>query len=243
MHRSYVSPAWIDLFLADRNEPLPIDAAKRFTQVLRVHENEEIAVFDGQGREVRGCLSFSHQSVHFVNANLHQHTVTKPLVILYQAAISEDKISETIKRGCEFGVDRFIIFAAERSEAHCFLKLKRKQDRLFRIAIDACRQSGRFFIPTIDFLPSLSMDKTPEGLGIYGDVSEKKRLSEFLNQHADFLDQFHIVVGPEGGLSAKEGAVLKGWGFVPVSWAPYVLRSELAHLAPLAIFNAFSGRA
>jgi 16S rRNA (uracil1498-N3)-methyltransferase len=243
MHRSYVSPAWVDSFLIDNNEPLPIDAAKRFTQVLRIHADEEIAVFDGQGRELRGYLKLNDNNVYFSKAKLHQQALSQPQLILYQAAISEDKISETIKRGCEFGVDRFIIFNAERSEAHCYLKLTRKKDRFNRIAIDACRQSGRFFIPPVYFSPSLLFDKTPQGFGIYGDVAEKRRLSEILKPEAGLLDEFHIVVGPEGGLSPKEIEVLQKWGFWSVSWAPYVLRSELAHLAPLAIINAFCGRA
>jgi len=239
----------MDSYLADVNQPLPTTAMERFFSVLRIKPQEMVAVFDGCGREVRGLLAFNKntKTAVFANATLIEQERLKPAIVLVQAAIEEKSLSETIKRGCEYGVDRFIIFSAEHSEKFCFNKLRAKVDRLDRIARDACRQSGRFFVPTISFKDRLddiiSEERSVMSFGVFGDVGERSLLSNRLRGWQNVGGEFFVVVGPEGGLSDTERTMLKRRGFFGVQWAPFTLRSELAALAAIAIFHAFVGRA
>lgn len=245
MHRSYVPKEWIDAFIVDERHELPQDAITRFYSVLRVKPDESVAVFDGCGRQVVGIIS--KITANFIKAELLFTPLSNPEIVLVQAAIEEAKITETIQRGVEYGVDRFIIFFAERSDPYILSKLEKRLDRLMRIAQDASRQSERMYIPSIATVSSLKdvVQQTIDnmGLGVFGDPQSSQKFSEILRRQWPFKKPFWIVVGPEGGLSSSECDRLSEAGLTGVQWAPYVLRSELAGLSAIAIFNAINGRA
>jgi 16S rRNA (uracil1498-N3)-methyltransferase len=248
MHRSYVPKEWISCFSANKKHPLPKDVAARFFSVLRIKAHEEVAVFDGCGREVIGLLTKNpDQTVVFLQASLHVAQPSKPQIILVQAATEEGKMAETVRRGCEYGIDQLIIFNGERSEKFSFNKLQKREQRLWHIAEDACRQSGRLFIPSLSFASSIAAfqkEKTHDlGLGIFGDLLGYRLLSKILAERGSFTEDFIVVVGPEGGLSVNEKEELIKGGFLSAKWAPFTLRCELAGLAAIAIFNAYIGKA
>lgn len=247
MHRSYVTKEWMDSFIDDPyGMGLPKDARARFFSILRVGPHEVVSVFDGCGREVVGRLDHtgSDEAV-FLSFDIRREEPVIPQMVLMQAAISEQKITETIKRGCEYGVDGFIFFSAERSDKYCFERLKSRADRLTRVCEDACRQSGRLFIPPIDFLgfdELIPKIKRQNIVAVFGDPGGEMRLSQLLS--AGFRDKdLYILVGPEGGFSEREKDMLISNDVHGVRWAPYILRSELSHLAAIAIANASLGRA
>lgn len=242
MHRAYVDKAWIDSFLANQKLSLPEEVSKRFLTVLRIKSTEKVAVFDGHGREVIGTIVSQQGQDYFGQAQLKTHERLKPMIVLIQAAIEESKLSETIKRGSELGVDRFVIFESSRSEPYTYSKIAKKHERFMRMAIDACRQSGRVFIPEIIFEKSLASVYTEPGMGVFGDVQGHMLLSKYLDKSIGEIP-FSIVVGPEGGLSDEEKTSLLKMGFVGVVWSPFVLRTELAGVFAVAIFHACAGRA
>lgn len=246
MHRSYVSKLWIDAYLDNNQERLPRDVEQRFFSVVRIKSDEEVAVFDGAGRQIVGALKKDGTGAYFFSARVIEEEPAKPAIVVLQAAIEDAKLSQTIQRGCEFGVDRFVIFPAERSDKFCFEKLKKRADRFMRIAEDAARQSGRLFIPSIEFETNLSdalaKTRAHECIGFFGEVAHNVRLSQILSQHVNREASYYVVIGPEGGLCESEKALLCSSGFLGVLWAPYVLRSELASLAAVSIINAYCGR-
>jgi len=214
MHRSYVSKAWIDAFIINEHERLPSDVETRFFSVLRIKPDEVVAVFDGDGRQIMGTLK-KNQGAYFINAQLINKSRISPEIVVIQAAIDEAKLSQTIQRGCELGVDRFIIFSGERSVGFCLGKLEKRRERLESIAQDAARQSERFFIPTIAFVPALRdviLCTADKGIGLFGDVTGNVLLSRLLAQKNLSDAPCYICVGPEGGLSAHETLALPAPG-------------------------------
>ncbi len=244
MHRAFVEKNWIDSYLNDEHVALPHEVEARFFKILRIKPQEKVAVFDGMGRQVVGTLTKVSQKAFFDQSTFFNEPKLEPAIVLLQAAIEEAKMSECIKRGCEFGVDKFVIFNAEHSEKYCYEKLKKRHDRLRLLAIDACRQSGRLFVPEIIFYDSLAkaLDEKEERLVFYGDPSSKNLLSEVLASN-DGTKDLWILVGPEGGTSKNEIEKLKNSGFLGVRWSLYTLRSELASLAAVAIISAKLKRA
>jgi 16S rRNA (uracil1498-N3)-methyltransferase len=246
VHRSYVSKEWIDSFIVDNKIAIPPEACARFFSVVRIKAKEQAAVFDGNGREVAGVLAYEDRFARFLNPVLRIIPPPCSKIILVQAALDDSKLAETIKRGSEYGIDRFIIFNAQRSEKFCFKKLLAKKERFERIAQDACRQSERLFIPTIEFhelMSSLFVSQEKKTLGLFGDSKEQRLLSKLLWEQKEMHNNYCIVVGPEGGLTEAECSTLHDFGFIGVQWAPFVLRSELACLSPVSILQAFLGRA
>lgn len=241
MHRSYVKKQWMDAFLKDSKITLPDEVLHRFSHVVRIQDNEEIALFDGYGRELRGLI----KKGSFLTMRLIEQKRPSPEITLMQAAILEPKITETLKRATEFGVDRFIIFNAQKSDKFLYNKIKKREDRLLRVVIDAARQSGRLFVPEILFVDSLllALKEMNDGdFGIFGDLKSQLLLSHVL-KHQYREQNIVIVVGPEGGLDEKEIALLEKENLKGLMWAPYTLRTEFAALAPLSIINAYLGRA
>lgn len=243
MHRSYVEPAWIEAWLKDPKYRLPPEASRRFVEIVRIKTQEKIALFDGQGRQITGLLAHDKSSnlYYLEEAKLIKVSPATPQIILAQAAITESKIAETLRRGCEFGVDKFIIFNAQKSESFCLNKLKKRSARLEAILLDAARQSERLLTPNLIFTEDLKNYLRPQG--VFGDLGSDIKLSEILKQKYDSQKDFLIVIGPEGGLTPGEIENLQKAHLTGVRWGPYTQRSELAGLAAVSIFNAFCGRA
>lgn len=242
MHRSYVNKSWLDKYLLNQEHPLPDEVVKRFLSVVRVKNDEKVVVFDGCGRELVGTIEKPNK---FQLCQLINNEEPRPKVILLQGAIDLKKIEQTVMRCTEIGVADIVIFNAQFSNSFCYKKLLAKKDRLEFIAQDAARQSERAFIPKIYFCDDIkhaaeySVDM---GLGVFGDARESRHLSSLLIDNR--LDKnIFIAVGPEGGLSSTEQRVLIEKSFISSLWAPFVLRSELAGFAALAIINAFLKRA
>lgn len=244
MHRCFIEAAWIDRFIKNPKEPLPKEVLHRLLKVVRVSSDEPVALFDGQGREIEGKLS--QHDLCLKETLLRQEKAPEPRIILLQASIEEQKLSETLKRGTEIGIDSFVIFNAKNSEPFLLNKLKRREERLRSLVTDAARQSGRLFVPGIIFADdlkyALSLIKG-SSYGVFGDLEENTLLSYSLSGNADPNLNIIIVVGPEGGLSPLEKNELLKNGFHGVRWAPFTMRTELASIAAVAIVNAFLKRA
>lgn len=240
MHRSFVERRWIDQWLNDPQIVLPKESQERFFKIVRVKEHEEVALFDGQGREITGSLS---KAGHLLNPVLREEAADALSIVVLQAALEEAKISETIKRGTEFGAHRFVIFNAERSDPFCWQKLIKREERLKNVAIDAARQSGRLFVPEISFIKdSASWFKDGQVFGCFGDLAATQGLWQMLSENLEKQAEIVVAIGPEGGLSKEEITVLIKAGLQSVRWAPYTLRSELAALGAITLINTALGK-
>jgi 16S rRNA (uracil1498-N3)-methyltransferase len=104
--------------------------------------------------------------------------------------------------------------------------------------LDAARQCGRGDLPElgglIDFAAVLGAGA---GLRLLLDPQGEQALVEVLRGvPADCA--VTLAIGPEGGFSTEERAALLQAGFTPVRLSAYVLRTELAAVAALAVVAA-----
>lgn len=237
MHRTYIDKIYLKQYIDSGKILLDNNTVKRFIKILRTKPEELIAMFDGDGLEISGHIKNNYFEIKTI---IHNQPPEKKIILL-QGALCEDKIEETVKRTTEYGIDDIVIFNAQRSEAFIFEKLKKKYERLVGIAIDASRQSGRFFVPKITLSENLKTAvkdfDNKYNLGIMGVLGEKQSILQSIKDLSNNINTTFICVGPEGGLSGDEIALLKQKEFNSAVWAPFVLRSELSSLAPLAILN------
>ncbi len=234
MHRCFVEKEWFDAWIRDATHPVPQEVLERFFKILRVKENEEVGIFDGQGREMTGIVT---KKGLFSKLSIFEEKPASLSIVILQAALEETKISETLKRGTEYGAHEFVIFPAERSDPFCFQKLKKRQERLKLLTIDASRQSGRRFVPQISFIETLSFGLKTQDYGFFGDLAAKDHLWQALSD-CQKHQRITVAIGPEGGLSPKEIELLKQSGFSSVRWAPHTLRSELACLGAISLITS-----
>jgi 16S rRNA (uracil1498-N3)-methyltransferase len=239
MHRAHVTPEWIDSWLNNPLTPLPVEAQKRLQKIVRVAPGELVGLFDGRGRQLTGALSpLAGGSWGLAQGVLVEHEARTTPIILAQAAVEEGKVEETILRGTELGVDSFYVFAAERSDPFVLGKLIKRAQRLTTLAMDATRQSGRYFCPEVVFFSSakeLLANLQSPYVGVFGVPQGSLRLSAIVepSQKRTIV----VAVGPEGGFSDAEESLFASAGFVGATWAPFTLRSEFAGLAAVAIVN------
>ncbi|HXW60554.1 MAG TPA: RsmE family RNA methyltransferase, partial [Myxococcota bacterium] len=178
MHRCFIDKSFIDAFKLSTTQSLPKEVAHRLIKVVRIKPSEEFGLFDGQGRQIIAKLDAKSLSLH--DARLIEQSPPKPGLTLLQAVIEETKLTQTLKRGTEFGIDHFVIFSGEFSEPFLLEKLMKREQRFLNVLIDAARQSGRLFVPSLVFAKDLSAaleNITGAYWGIFGNITAEKLLS------------------------------------------------------------------
>jgi 16S rRNA (uracil1498-N3)-methyltransferase len=112
-------------------------------------------------------------------------------------------------------------------------------DRLESIAIEAAEQCGRTRIPEIVEPTPLRrfVDELDPGRHFYfADESGGDPLARTFREGAAV-----ILVGPEGGFTDEERALVRAKGAYAISLGPRILRAETAALAALAAYMTVAG--
>jgi 16S rRNA (uracil1498-N3)-methyltransferase len=106
-----------------------------------------------------------------------------------------------------------------------------------RIVVEACKQSGRRWVPAIE-RPMAIAEARPSGVGWLLDREDARPLATALGERPPAVS---LLVGPESGLSADELGTLERAGWARVSLGPRVLRTETAGaIATALVLHAWS---
>jgi 16S rRNA (uracil1498-N3)-methyltransferase len=159
-------------------------------------------------------------------------------VYLAQGLPKSDKMDFIVQKAVELGVKGIYPMAAD----HCVVqydqaKQKTRRERWQKIAMEAAKQCGRTAIPTVEPIGGLasilaSVDTNTVVMMLYeGQAAQglKQALAE--NPGKSYL----LVIGPEGGFSAKEVALCQNHGACVVTMGPRILRTETAALVGVGI--------
>jgi len=128
-----------------------------------------------------------------------------------------------VEKACEFGVSKITPLICKRTE-----KKNMKIERLNKIAVEAMKQSKNEFLTEIinplnfDLFVKRNIDCSNKYIAFCSDI-QKKMINE-----VDFSDVTTIVIGPEGDFTQNEIELSKEYGFIPVSFGDYRLRTETA---------------
>ncbi len=157
-------------------------------------------------------------------------------VALYVAFGKGDKMDWVVQKAVELGAISITPFFAER----CVSRPKKdKQERFFRIAEEAAKQSARGIIPKI--FPSLSFSEMLQAACqndaalLFHPSGETKLANAIQNMHT-----LSLITGPEGGFTQDEVEQAKNSGCPIVGLGPRILRCETAPIASLAAVMALA---
>jgi 16S rRNA (uracil1498-N3)-methyltransferase len=238
----------LTLFLVDKLEDSNLievagDEAHHAIKVLRTSVGEEILISDGAGNWVRACVE-NIEKKSFTAKVLERgfQPEKSPRLIVVQGLPKSDRVKEAIEILVESGVDLIIPWQADRSISKW---QKDSLDKWQSAAVAATKQSRRFRKPEI--IDGLSLTQLLEiesenSAVLVMHESATTKLSEVVTSKFAGMSEIVIVIGPEGGISESELAVLEGAGAHIVGLGPEVFRSAHAGGAALSAVSALIGR-
>jgi 16S rRNA (uracil1498-N3)-methyltransferase len=204
-------------------------------RVLRLQPGERIAVFDGGEREWEATLEPAGGRRVRVRLETPVETVVEsPLeVVICQGLCRPERMDWLVQKATEAGVAAVLPFATEADSSHRVTE--NRLGRWRRVAVEACKQSGRRRIPRIE--PLASLPPLPDGaLGLLLDTRPGiSSLAEVCAGVESVPRQVWLAVGPESGFGERDGDALRASGWRPVGLGPRILRSETAGLLAASI--------
>jgi len=210
-------------------------------RVLRLREGDQLPAVDAGGtlhtmRIAR--VGRSACDVEIAPASTRAAGVPGASITLLQCLPKGRKIDLIVRQATEAGVSRVVLVASERSLSGAEEGAGRIS-RLRRIAREALQQSGSPRLPEIEgprTLASLA-EEAVGGQGGWGAAlffhEEKLSATSLHELLAGAPPTVSVLIGPEGGLSGREVALLAGTGWRPVFLGSTVLRVETAALYAL----------
>jgi 16S rRNA (uracil1498-N3)-methyltransferase len=212
--------------------------------VRRLAVGERVDLTDGAG-QVAECVVTAVQPARLelaVQARRHE-PAPQPVLAVAQALPKGDRGQLAVELMTEGGVDVVIPWAAER----CVTRWQgergdRSLARWQVTAIQAAKQARRAWLPEVTrpvTTAALATQVESAALTVLLDPAAPVPLSGLpLPGHGQIL----VIVGPEGGVSPAEQAVLTAAGATPASLGPAVLRTSSAGLVAASVLLSRSGR-
>jgi 16S rRNA (uracil1498-N3)-methyltransferase len=220
------------------------DQARYLKTVLRMKEGDPLLIFNGTDWEFEAVIRRqTAQGVELEITGRQRLPAAGIHVTLCQAVPKADKMDGIIRHATELGAERILPFMAERSIPRWRQEqLPRRRERWQKIAVEASRQCGRSDIPEVGEIVTFErmLCCVPEGglRLIPWEEETTTGIREVLRDPARVgITDFVLVIGPEGGFSAKEIDQARQAGFLSVSLGRRVLRVETASLAVIAILQ------
>ncbi|SCY77161.1 16S rRNA (uracil1498-N3)-methyltransferase [Nitrosospira sp. Nl5] len=234
---------------------LPANVAHHALRALRLEQDDELILFNGDGGEFRAAIVRigKHGAAVMIERYLDIERESPLVITLAQAICTNEKMDWIVQKGVEMGISRIqplvtklsmVRLSAERAE--------RRMKHWQQIVISACEQCGRNRIPRILPLISLPGWLGPQ-IGTCQDLNNsiprnpcfilsptaKKGLRDFPGSPP--VTALTLLVGPEGGFTPEEEAAAAVAGFIPLCLGKRILRTESAALAAASAMQALWG--
>lgn len=218
------------------------DAAHHLGRVLRLKPGDNIEVFDGRGNAHGATIqSIAKQAVR-VTLDMRCTTDNEsPLKLtLVQAVSKGQRMDFAIQKAVELGVSEIVPVLSERSVVRLdAARSESKHGHWLGVVKHACAQSGRNRLPTLGAIQTLadwmaSWDSARTGFVL--DPRANTPVAQI-----DALDACALMVGPEGGFSDREIAMLGDNGLHGLRVGPRILRTETAAVVGLTVLQARFG--
>lgn len=229
--------------------PLNNETRRYLCQVLRLSAGTRFIGFDGQGFE--RVFELTEKEGQYLAVGVEQVYLGKkgaPIGLIF-AVPKGDKLDQVVRQITELGASSLYLYSAERSVGIWKTdKIKNKLTRIERVSREAARQSGR--ADTLSILPPQTLNVLLEThkdvpLKLYFDPEATTGWpcvpSKLESRQDDtHLEQSHILecimcIGPEGGFSSTEIAMLKTSDWIGVKLQSPILRTENAAVVACAI--------
>ncbi len=214
---------------------LSLEETRHLRDVLRLRAGEKIRVFDGAGREFL-CeienISKKETSLFIIEETAPDAPESNLDLTLAVALLKGEKFDLVVQKAVELGVCKLVPLNTKRVD----VKLKdgdKKQERWQKIALEACKQSGRAKLMQIELPTDLEkFVKTAEGAKI---LFSERNGESFSAIKAG--KKITALVGSEGGWENSEIEFAASNDFQIITLTSRILRAETAAIAVSAILQ------
>src|SRR5258706_3093635 len=183
---------FIDSDLAAGNTLALSHDEQHHARVVRVHDGEEVEVFNGRGASF--VAKYTTEGLQIVRAAPDREA--RAALHLAMAIINLDKFDLVLQKATELGVRSIIPLVTDRVEIRVE-RYRGKAERWRKIVFEAVKQSGRSVIPVVeepvDFDDAIKRD----GLKLLFDADAEPATWQPGNAAT-------LFIGPEGGWSENE---------------------------------------
>jgi len=214
--------------------------AHHISKVLRLQVGDKIIVIppDGQAGTAQ-IIEIAVDRVRLLLERTLEEAKEAPIqVYLAQGLPKSDKMDYIIQKAVELGVTAIFPIQMDHSVVqYDHAKKKSRGERWQKISLEAAKQCGRSFIPSVEPIQSLTelfsrlLDEVVIIMLYEGQTEKglKKALAEKTAKN------YLLLVGPEGGFSNQELIISQKHGALVVTMGPRILRTETASLAAVAM--------
>ncbi|HEX6645139.1 MAG TPA: RsmE family RNA methyltransferase [Gemmatimonadales bacterium] len=214
--------------------PLGEDEAHHL-RVRRADDGETVELRDGAGLSGTGVLERSGRgwSVRVAEA---RHLDRPSDLVLAVGAGDRDRFAWLVEKAAELGVTAIVPLETERTRGVASRVLPSHAERLGRRALEATKQSGAHWSPSVE---------APQAYDAF--VGRPRIGARWLADPAgappgDIPGPVSVLVGPEGGLTGPERDAALAAGWQAIALGAHTLRFETAAIAAAAYVAIARGR-
>jgi 16S rRNA (uracil1498-N3)-methyltransferase len=223
------------------------EEARHLRDVLRLGRGAEVFVFDGEGREFRCRVDESgrDRAVLGVGEEVEPASPESPLrLTLGVALLKGEKLDLVVQKATELGVRRVVPIMTRLADVRLRdgTETTRRMERLRRVALEACKQSGRARVPMIEQPAAYEsfVNAAPANASEWRVLFAERggaNLAHAIKVLSERPGGVTALVGSEGGWTEEEIALARGAGWSVVTLGGRILRAETAAIAVTALLQ------
>lgn len=206
--------------------------------VMRLEEGDPVLVFNTQnGEHLARAAAANKKNGLLICGEQTRPPQTPPDLWLLFAPIKKTRLDIIVEKAVELGAGRLVPVITDFTNAE-----RLRPEKMRAHMIEAAEQCEAVFVPPLDDPQPLArlLANWPAGRHLlWADETLAPTATTLANLPRG---PWAILIGPEGGFSEPEKALLRGLSFVhPLSLGPRILRAETAAIAAMTLWQAHLG--
>lgn len=231
MHKFFVT----DNCIHENKVTIQGEDVKHIYKVLRLEVEDEVIVNNCLGQEFIAKIKAINKKEVILNIEkeININNESNVNIYLFQGLPKASKMDLIVQKATELGVKEIVPIITERVVVKNEMGEFKKVDRWQRIALEACKQCKRTFIPVIkepmEFNSMIEQLNTMDLVIVpYENASGYGIKNAMNNISMQSILNIAIIIGPEGGFEEEEINKLKENNAHIVTLGPRIFRTETA---------------
>ena len=204
--------------------------------VLRLKENDQLTLTDGQGTIYKAIIDKAHKKAVKGQILSKEYIIKDRNFKIHLALplIKNNRFKIALEKSVELGIDELTPIRFDKS-----VKSSINHDKLLSSIHSACKQSMRAYFPKLNKLKNFTEWHDNQSVNIVCLIDSEKTIVEQLNKikNTSKNKKINLIVGPEGDFSENEKKIINEKNFIKVNLGRTILRTETAIVSLISIIN------